>query len=238
MRSLQTSFHRLKKEGRLPCYLKTSYTQEHHGTIQHSLFLPWRPGLLLHSIPHTVVWTCASQCFWFKWDDPQTSCQTSIKLNSLAGQWHDWLVAERCVFGDGFWLFVHLQFISERVLSALACLLVERMVCLTAERGWNKERRRQKFSDKATGSGSIASSHSILTLISPTESGDFWNLKSRTKRCFFALRLCIIALLCTPNTVCLQQAPLLVVNSPQGFFHSSRPTQCCCCQRERSTMVF
>lgn len=41
--------------------------------------------------------------------------------------------------GDGFGLFVHLQSISERVLSALACLLEERMVCLTAERGWNKE---------------------------------------------------------------------------------------------------
>lgn len=41
--------------------------------------------------------------------------------------------------GDGFWLSVNLQLISERVLSALACLLVERMVCLTAERGWNKE---------------------------------------------------------------------------------------------------
>ena len=46
---------------------------------------------------------------------------------------------------DGFGLFVHLQSISERVLSARACLLVERMVCLTAERGWNKERRRQRF---------------------------------------------------------------------------------------------
>lgn len=50
--------------------------------------------------------------------------------------------------GDGFGLFVHLQSISERVLSARACLLVERMVCLTAERGWNKERRRQRFKDK------------------------------------------------------------------------------------------
>lgn len=37
--------------------------------------------------------------------------------------------------GDGFGLFVYLQSISERVLSALACLLEERMVCLTAERG-------------------------------------------------------------------------------------------------------
>lgn len=36
--------------------------------------------------------------------------------------------------------FVHLQSISERVLSALACLLVERMVWRTAERGCNKER--------------------------------------------------------------------------------------------------
>ena len=31
---------------------------------------------------------------------------------------------------------VDLQSISERVLSARACLLVERIVCLTAERGW------------------------------------------------------------------------------------------------------
>lgn len=36
-------------------------------------------------------------------------------------------------------LLVHLQSISERVLSALACLLVDRMVCLTPERGWNKQ---------------------------------------------------------------------------------------------------
>lgn len=36
-------------------------------------------------------------------------------------------------------LFVNLQLISERVLSALAFLLVERMVCLTAESGWENE---------------------------------------------------------------------------------------------------
>lgn len=47
-----------------------------------------------------------------------------------------WVGGRRDVgLGDGFWLFVYLQSISERVLSALACLLVERMVCLTAERG-------------------------------------------------------------------------------------------------------
>ena len=55
----------------------------------------------------------------------------------------------------GFGLFVHLQSISERVLSALACLLVERMVCLTAERGWNKER--EIFRDKEIGCDSESS---------------------------------------------------------------------------------
>lgn len=34
---------------------------------------------------------------------------------------------------------VYLQSISERVLSALACLLVERIVWRTADRGCNKE---------------------------------------------------------------------------------------------------
>lgn len=79
------------------------------------------------------------------WDDPQTSCRTSINLTNHA-DWHADQSKEGSGVGgglcDGLWLFVHLQSISERVLSALACLLVERMVCLTAEMGWNKDRER------------------------------------------------------------------------------------------------
>lgn len=52
------------------------------------------------------------------------------------------------------------------------------------------------------------------------------------------LRLCIVTLLCIPETGWLEQAPLLAVNSLQGVFHSWGPRQCYCCRGETSTMVF
>lgn len=74
------------------------------------------------SYNYTPDWKRASQCFWM----------TGMTLRHGARRL-SWLTTGR------HRPHVHLQSISERVLSALACLLVERMVCRTAERGCNKE---------------------------------------------------------------------------------------------------
>lgn len=58
---------------------------------------------------------------------------------------------------------MHLQSISERDLSDRACLLEERMVCLTAERGWNTEGGND-FQNKETGSRSRNRSTSLRLL--------------------------------------------------------------------------
>lgn len=53
----------VKNEGQLTCYLKISHDTEASWTLLHPLSLPWSPGLLLHTLPHAVVWESANQCF-------------------------------------------------------------------------------------------------------------------------------------------------------------------------------
>lgn len=130
-------------------------------------------------------------------------------------------------------LLVHLQSISERVLSALACLLVDRMVCLTPERGWNKQMvqvKENRFSHWDQHSvrevGEVSSNHisesfatNMTFICRKKTSGEtkLWNF-TQNWELLSALKLCIITLSCIPEAACLQQAPLLAVNSLQGVF--------------------
>ena len=121
-----------KRWGEVTCYCK----------IPRVLSLPWIPGLF--TLPHAVFWTRASQCsrisgMTLRQAAGPMSSSTAGGGGDGGGDWHtDQRQDGFTRVGVGGDCCVHLQSISERVLSARACLLVERMVCLTAERGWNK----------------------------------------------------------------------------------------------------
>ncbi len=139
-----------QNEGQLSCYLKITHYTEASWTLHYIHFL-FRESPGYFYIHYHMLWSGkvpASATGLAGWppDKPPDLYQPTQP---------GWPMTDRFMaggvglgLGDGFGLFVHLQSISERVLSALACLFVERMVCLTAERGWNKEWKRQRFKDK------------------------------------------------------------------------------------------